>query len=129
VDCSLLGCEALQSCKWLPTFRRNVPPPSSGPEPHTRLHGVTTQDTAIDFFFLLSCFWSFSFSSCVISFVFHSFFRLSVLPSFIPSIFLFLIHSFCLPLLLSLILSSSVTCYCTSMDLLLSFISSLLSKV
>jgi hypothetical protein len=36
---SLLGCDAEWTCRSIPTFRRNVLPPSSGP------NGVTTQKT------------------------------------------------------------------------------------
>jgi hypothetical protein len=29
IDCGHLGFDAVQSCRWLQTLRRNVPPPSS----------------------------------------------------------------------------------------------------
>jgi hypothetical protein len=29
VNCGLLGCDAMQCCGWLPTYQRNIPPPSS----------------------------------------------------------------------------------------------------
>jgi hypothetical protein len=29
-DCSLAGCDILQSCRWMPTFRRNDQPLFSG---------------------------------------------------------------------------------------------------
>jgi hypothetical protein len=31
VDVGVLGYNAVQTCRSIPTFRRNIPPPSSGP--------------------------------------------------------------------------------------------------
>jgi hypothetical protein len=39
VDCGLLGSDAMYSCMWLPTFRRNISPQSSGFTPCTVVRG------------------------------------------------------------------------------------------
>jgi hypothetical protein len=51
IECDLVGCENMQSSSWLPTFRRDVLPPSSGQppyaEPTLKLEEMRSSETLV----------------------------------------------------------------------------------